>query len=1080
MATLRQLTGTVRELLSQKNFEKAELLCRKILEVKPDAWPVKLLLATTLIDGGRPRDARNLLMDLSLERNDDLRVFALLGQSQLKLGELDQADKSVRKALGLDANNKLARSVAARLMAARKELDPASIAVEAPQSPASIEPPTSSRMTDPSGARPRFDSEALTNLRSTEDLDDAKTQIAQELAAPAAGPGALPALPDLMGGNAFVETTNELDLGDLEDAGVDDDDDQLEAVATQAWIKTPYGSSGQPGYSPVAQINPAPQLAPMGDEPTYVRQPAPSTPPEAALGAVPGQVGPPGYVAVSPNAMPSVEFDLGATHDPVPGDAIPRTNPRYAPTSGRKPLWVKIAVAVVVVVAVGAAALFFYTSRSVDIEKIQQEVYDVLADGRENAVKEMLAKLEGTNDSEGELKVYADLLHAYLSFQHGQTPTSAATESSGQAQDVEALIQGYRAATQGEYAKTVMQVGGSQSSEADYLKAYALWRRGQFDEALELARQAMASNTKSQKYAALTAQVTAESGDLATATRLLKVDGEPYPQLMLAKAYVLILKGENDKATAVASDVLASLTASVAERAQAHLYRAQSSGSVEDLIAAQKTGPSTEAFTMDLVRAALVIGKPEVAEQALETVAQPGADDVLKLQLIANVYFASGNFDKLEGVLEDAASTPRTTFLKGELASARGDLDKAAQFYKEAMRDPDQLVPASMRLAKIKSANNDYKASVSLLQKVFKQAPKDHRVVDALVGALIDSNFVGQAEKVLADAEKAGLDATKLTFVRAKLAFAKKNHAEARRILNEINEEITTSTADYQLLFGAIERIAGSNEKARAAYEKAIAKSAGDVGVLGLAHALLDAGDVEKAQEIFGRLSKRVAESPDARFVSARISAGLGQGKLAVEPLNALKSDFSVDSWYWSALAMALVQAESAKDAESAAKAALKIDRHNPEAHIALALAGIQRGSLSQAQNGADSAIKAVKRRELGPIRQAQAVAEKARARFNLGGLSVAAQLANDALKLDPQSAEAHFVLGVVAQENRKNPAEHFKASLEGHLPTPEAIGLYLPHASKTEKCELGTRYLKAAPRGFDASVAKKAAAKCK
>ncbi|MFK7985733.1 MAG: hypothetical protein AB8I08_06845 [Sandaracinaceae bacterium] len=234
----------------------------------------------------------------------------------------------------------------------------------------------------------------------------------------------------------------------------------------------------------------------------------------------------------------------------------------------------------------------------------------------------------------------------------------------------------------------------------------------------------------------------------------------------------------------------------------------------------------------------------------------------------------------------------------------------------------------------------------------------------------------------------------------------------------------------------------------------------------------------EAAQETLER-ARPLIEARIARRLEAELMVMRGDGALSVERLTTLTESYDQDPVLFIALGRVLAQAEQDQAAQRAFQRAVELDSERADAHIGLAHIRARSFALPAARRHLRDARTAAEVGTPSDRLSARLKAVEAAIALESGDRDEATRLAQQALDLDSACAEASVLMARVAIARGANPDRALRAALSGRAPGPVAIGMLAARVEGTESCDLATRYLARAPRGFDASAMRRITNRC-
>ncbi|MBO6940143.1 MAG: tetratricopeptide repeat protein [Deltaproteobacteria bacterium] len=664
-------------------------------------------------------------------------------------------------------------------------------------------------------------------------------------------------------------------------------------------------------------------------------------------------------------------------------------------------------------------------------------------------------------------KALARIARTYLALERGAVEEAAALSDTLQATDV--------------------------AGEGAYAKASVAMERGDTTQAIEHARRSQTARPGSARYAALLARVMAAQGESDPALQLTSgvAGAEASPVVRLARVEAHAANDDWAASLAEAEAVLDALQsrASDRQRAWAHLGAARAlAGQGEDARAREELAaatehrpPASESYGLGLAEIFLEIGSAQDARTFIDTLPEEVANTHRRAAVSAEVYLAQDDLDALEGVLENAADSPRTAFLRGRLAEAKEDLEAAKRFYEAASADDESRPEALMHLGAIALEQERLPDAIDRLEGAVEAAPANAPAVAMLARAHLQNEDADEALEVIERGLRASPDDPGILVARAEVQLAADQPEAAMRTLESLVEQ-RPNDADLHSSLGEAARRMGNLERAAQAYDRALElRPSDDTALLGKVLLAVANQDVEGAKAAVEAAEAGGVRGRELRVAKARLLVLEGGGRAAVRALQPLTRGRVRDADLLAAYGWAQAQAEDYRDAKRTFARALRVDEASIEAHLGMALVETRLGDLRGAAQAVGEAERIVRSEELGDRYEARVAVARGRVRFEYGSFSEAKEHAEQAVEKDARSAEAHFLLAMIADATGGDPEPHLRRASEGRMPPPEVFGQLVIHMrAGSERCELGERYLAAAPRGIDARDVQRLTSRCR
>ena len=605
------------------------------------------------------------------------------------------------------------------------------------------------------------------------------------------------------------------------------------------------------------------------------------------------------------------------------------------------------------------------------------------------------------------------------------------------------------------------------------------------DRAAQAAEQAVRERPTSPRHLALHALVMALNRDVGSALTLLDSiqGGERSPAVRVARARIKLDSGSNpSEAAEEARSVIEDLgtIASAYEKAWAHLVRAQHASSSSERgsrqlalaqaeAAAQLRPRWDEGLALSLAETFLRLGEPGKAREVLTALPEQPREERRRATLLAEVAVAHGDWDAAEPALERAGESAATAWLRGRVLEGRGRTDEAKAQYDRALNDRGQSVRARARLGALALAEGHPARAIELLTPALEVDRANLDVVTTMVRAMLATDRADDADDVVTTALRLRGDAVELLSAKAQVDLAQGQVEDALTTLRQVVEQ-RPDDGDLRATLGEAARRAGQPDVAREAYDAALARDDDNhTALVGLAHLAAEEGDEAAIEAAIARAEGAGAGGPGLDRVRAQVMVLKGAGQEAIESLERLAESNRDDAELWTALGRAQVQAELDSRARRSFSRALQIDDENPEAHLGMAMLQTRAGQLHSAAQSIGRAERSGRARGLGPPFEARVIVARGRVQFEVGELSDAKTLAQQALEKDPEASEAHLLLAAIAIEREDDPISHLRRAVEGRAPLPEALGRLSIRVRGQEACDLARRYMRAAPEGYDA-----------
>lgn len=243
--------------------------------------------------------------------------------------------------------------------------------------------------------------------------------------------------------------------------------------------------------------------------------------------------------------------------------------------------------------------------------------------------------------------------------------------------------------------------------------------------------------------------------------------------------------------------------------------------------------------------------------------------------------------------------------------------------------------------------------------------------------------------------------------------------------------------------------------------------------------ALRDA-DAEGVADALSRARTAGADAGAIARLDAELAVLRGDGAIAIERLREVAGTHREAPLYV-ALGRVLVQAERDRDASDAFRTALELDPNDVDAHLGLSGIDARAAAIRSARRHHRDAVAAAGERVSDDaLLDARIRAADALILLESGEIASALREAEAARRLDSRSSEAALLMARIAGMRNQPADAHLRHAVAGRAPAPMAIALLAQSLDGDEACDLASRYLERAPRGFDASAMRRIAQRCR
>ena len=503
------------------------------------------------------------------------------------------------------------------------------------------------------------------------------------------------------------------------------------------------------------------------------------------------------------------------------------------------------------------------------------------------------------------------------------------------------------------------------------------------------------------------------------------------------------------------------------ERARAELARGEAAAAAIHMRNVLQDDPSNVEARLLLAEAALRSGDMDAAAKEYRRALDLGAELEPVREAYAQALVRAGATDEALRVTDpqEAGDSPVLAYWRAIALMRTGDLDGAESALQLAAQDPDMRVEAEIARARVVAARGDIEQALAMLAELPPEAEASSEYWGVLAFGSMRTGDLDTAVQAFSRAEETVLDASgrqqllyRSGHVEALLASGDLEGARARA------QEIHTQAPEHpatNYLMGRVELQGGNPQQALAHAQAVLAAQPGSAqGLLLAAMSHLALGQELQAES---NLERAVAANPsdlNARRLLAQVRLGLQSPERALEALGPLTDD-AIEQGAGTIAGVASVRAGDPQAAVDIFRRQLENDPGNDEVRAMLAVSLIAIGRVDEALaelgmiKGTDAAarqrvdlITIAAQLQDGRTGEARDVAARLAAeneddaalRGTLGGLFLfagrvddAVAWLEDALRLDPANAAAHFNLGRIAAARGEVAAarDHFAAILE-------------------------------------------------
>jgi tetratricopeptide (TPR) repeat protein len=224
----------------------------------------------------------------------------------------------------------------------------------------------------------------------------------------------------------------------------------------------------------------------------------------------------------------------------------------------------------------------------------------------------------------------------------------------------------------------------------------------------------------------------------------------------------------------------------------------------------------------------------------------------------------AGSVGPLRELLLERPQDPEANFLYGRALVFTGQPSLASWSLRQAMQDPEWLVPAGLQLARAALFTSDYNEAVDVTTRILEQHPED--VMALLLRAQGRAHWRNDAEAALEDANRVlELEPDRLEAYEPKILalITLDRHPEAREALVQVGLELAATDAPTRGLAWHCSTTAifayeaGEPEKARETWRECLERHPADPNVVVNAVQFYDArADWQRAVEVLETASK--------------------------------------------------------------------------------------------------------------------------------------------------------------------------------------------------------------------------------
>lgn len=1062
------LIAHAKKLVAEKRYEESVKVCKQCLIHEPLNKEVRTCLGMGLLRLQRYEEARNHMKELVRNGLADSLVMRVLGECQMRMGEINSSIKTFQRALEMTPDDSELHQLLneAEHIKSTKEPPPWNTSSEQTNEDSFSEFHPESTRIDP----PLMNSDEISIHTVHEDLSRQTT--------PTTEPTFNDASHETDETIVRVQTSDTSHTSRLPSETYSEDD------ITIARDLDDSATTARPIYDAKKEILPEIILTNRKDHSEPLQ-----SPPRAK-----GALNDPQWLKPIHKSSHFRDFRQKIVHKL---SQLPRL-----PWRGSL-AWSFVSLGLVFVISTVSALIAvraFLTDRAFD--RIMHTVEIATDNGLQSSLNHAIHLIKRSDYSNDRFKALHARLLAISQLEHGEDHSLAiqkllsSLSSSGRSLVDARIAYAYVYLQRGEIvtarsiiSATTTTSQNEQAAEAARARSLTAQAWGDFTRAELDARAAAVQRHDSPRHIALASIFRAHNGDPKGALADLKrsPDAKRSPVSRLAQAIIFLEQGQDlIKAGNEAEEILQALgsISSLPQKSWAYLIKAEIALRTGRLRLARKYAQTAaphgpmwqDDFGMTLCEILVRAGADNFAEKIYHALPAISTDPQRRTQLQAEIALALKNPSQAQHALQIAGDTPRTLFLRGRLHELRGELREASRLFEKVKTDPELNAEAFQGLARIELNEGHPRASIDYLKEALLRSPGDLELIVQLAHSQLRAKLIPDAIHTLNEGISYFPSEPELRSLQAWIELAQGNTSGA---LSNAQAALAHDPQDIGLTLdlGQIAQATGNCSIARQAYHSILSHfSRHQDALIGLAQTEVRCGNVEGAQNLINQLEPLVAQNHQNDAIRAELFLLTGAGHVGAEMLEKV---LNKDASLWAIEGNLWFQAEEYTKAQQAYKHALELNTTLPQANIGLAWLHIQQGRLAQARKDLQEAEDVIAENSSAWMK-ATVLATQSRIEFESGNFTQAASWAKQAIEVDSSSSMAHHVLALLAQQHGEDPIPQLRLAARGAQPLPEVFALLASLLQQsTESCQLTKRYLSAAPRGFDASRMKKLAQKC-
>lgn len=773
---------------------------------------------------------------------------------------------------------------------------------------------------------------------------------------------------------------------------------------------------------------------------------------------------------------------------------------RWLRSGGWRRNWT-VAATAILLMACGAAALYLFQRRH--SEKMLRAAVDrALADGDYGSLNDALRLQRAQSPESGAALSRLAFLEALAVTEHGIGAERSVGQLLARLQPEDRWLEAarmalaYRNLAEGdvEAARQSMPMDGASTGSIEYARLRSLLSvaDGDLQSAVREAQSIVDQQPNAARHVVLLALLSAQSGDSQRGLDLLRrlPNAASFPAVLVARGRIMSrLVDQREEMQKAARAILAQRhQASGRELAWAHVLLAQYAldtasqrqAKSEALAASALRAQLDEELILELVPLLVRTDAVGAARTLMQALPRRSFRVMRRAQVEALMALGEGDHDAAENWLLQAGDSGSADLLRADVAVARNQPAMAQRLYERAALDPTTVVMAQLRLSELFARLGKPRDASSAMLQAWKRGPRDAGITARLCAAQVAAGEMEAAERLLATVANRWPQQVDLHLCAARLAMRRGRLVEAVPQLRTLAEQ-HGQNVEVLAAYAEAARLVGATDEAQRGFERALTvQPLHAESMRGLLLLAIAQNDMERAQGLLERLDqKKVAADPSLTEARARLLLLEGAGKEAVEALTPIAESMQRPE-LWSALGQAYLQADLESSAKQAFRRALSLDAGHAAAHLGLAWLAMRAGQLSSANQSINAAEAARVGEGLPSSWRSRLLAARGALRFEYGDLSAAEQAAHKAIATYAKASEARWVLANIAAEKHHSAVDEWRRAIVGNAPVTEALArLSLQLGPTTEGCEMARRYLRAAPKGYDASAVQQVIDRC-